>query len=132
MVDVSEQLDRLQTALLASGDVVYDWDLIDDTITWVGRTDALFGDAIQVPSGEAFNDRVYTEDVAARAKAMTAHFSTREGFDCDYRLRGVGGKLTWVHDRGTAYFIEGRPARMIGTLRIITARKKREGELEFV
>ncbi len=91
MVDVSEQLDRLQTALLASGDVVYDWDLIDDTITWVGRTDALFGDAIQVPSGEAFNDRVYTEDVAARAKAMTAHFSTREGFDCDYRLRGVGG-----------------------------------------
>ena len=132
MVDSSEQLDRLQTALFASGDVVYDWDLIDDSITWVGRTEALFGGDLSVATGDAFNERVYTEDVATRARAMTAHFSTRDSFDCDYRLRGVGGKLTWVHDRGTAYFIEGRPARMIGTLRVITARKKRESELEYL
>ena len=132
MVDSSEQLDRLQTALFASGDVVYDWDLIDDSITWVGRTEALFGGTLSIATGDAFNERVYTEDVAARAKAMTAHFSTRESFDCDYRLRGIGGTLTWVHDRGTAYFIEGRPARMIGTLRVVTARKKRESELEYL
>ena len=49
MVDSSEQLDRLQTALFASGDVVYDWDLIDDLITWVGRTEALFGGDHQYP-----------------------------------------------------------------------------------
>jgi PAS domain-containing protein len=132
MVDASEQLDRLQTALFASGDVVYDWDLIDDSVTWVGRTDALFGGAINVATGDAFSERVYTEDIAARAKAMAAHFSTRDIFDCDYRVRGIGGKLTWVHDRGTAYFIEGRPVRMTGTLRIITARKQRESELEYL
>jgi diguanylate cyclase (GGDEF)-like protein len=92
----------------------------------------MFGGPVDVSSGEAFNERIYTEDVAARAKAMSIHFGTRESFDCEYRLRGMGGKLTWVHDRGTAYFIEGRPARMIGTLRVITARKQRETELEYL
>ena len=51
MADGTEQLDRLQTALFAAGDVVYDWDLIDDAITWVGRTDALFGGSIAVATG---------------------------------------------------------------------------------
>lgn len=132
MSDGTEQLNRLHSALFASGDVVYDWDLIDDTITWVGRVESVFGGPIDVSSGEAFSERIYTEDVAARAKAMSAHFATRENFDCEYRLRGMGGKLTWVHDRGAAYFIEGRPARMIGTLRIVTARKQRESELEYL
>src|SRR5919108_478894 len=91
MTDASEQLDRLQTALFASGDVVYDWDLIDDAITWVGRTDALFGGSLSVATGDAFSERVYTEDVASRAKAMAAHFATRDIFDCDYRVRGLGG-----------------------------------------
>ncbi|MBI3451929.1 MAG: GGDEF and EAL domain-containing protein [Rhodospirillales bacterium] len=93
-----------------------------------------FGPAADVlTSGEALQGRVYVEDLPCRLKAMSTHFSTRDPYECEYRLRGEGGKLIWVHDRGAAEFsADGRPVRMIGTLRIISTRKLKEAQLEYL
>ena len=43
----------------------------------------------------------------------------RIAYDLDYRIRGDGGTLIWVHDRGRAEFApDGKPVRLAGTLRI--------------
>jgi diguanylate cyclase (GGDEF)-like protein len=132
MSDGSEYLHSLEAAILASGDVVYDWNLIDDRIAWIGRTDPLFGANADLGTGKAFKARIHGEDLPDYAKAMAQHFSARQAFDCEYRVRSADGSIVWVHDRGAAEFVGGQPVRMIGSLRAITARKQREAELEHL
>jgi diguanylate cyclase (GGDEF)-like protein/PAS domain S-box-containing protein len=134
MADTSDELDRLRAAFEASGDIVYDWDLHADVIVWSGETEDLFGRDGDAPkSGDALNKFVYVEDLPRRFRALSQHFGTRDAFECEYRLRGPQGRLNWVQDKGRARLgPDGRPSRMIGTLRIVTERKQRETQLEYL
>jgi diguanylate cyclase (GGDEF)-like protein/PAS domain S-box-containing protein len=122
-------------AIAAAGDIAYDWDLVTDTVQWSGRTKSIFGDVTPPTTGSGFRALVLTEDQANRAKRLQHHLETRgsQDFDCEYRLRAPDGRFVWVDDRGAAQFHEdGRPSRLMGTLRIITARKEREARLEYI
>jgi diguanylate cyclase (GGDEF)-like protein len=121
-------------ALDAAGDAAYEWDLAADTIAWCGRSDNVFGTRAEFPvSGQTFQSRVYAEDLPQRLKALSAHFVDRIAYDLDYRIRGDGGALIWVHDRGRATFSDdGKPLRLVGTLRAITIRKEKETRLEYL
>ena len=129
-----DELSRLRAAIEASGDVVYDWDVVDDTIRWSGCVKDLFGVGEKPPTtGDALNQRLYAEDLARRFKALSGHFAGRESFDCEYRLRGSGGQIVWIHDRGAVKLdADGKPLRMAGTLRVVTARKQKEATLEHL
>ncbi len=129
-----QELERLREALAAAGDVIYDWDVRADTIVWVGPAGDLFGRVGAEPSSsDALHKFIYVEDLPRRFKALSHHFTTREPFECEYRIRGGQGRLIWVQDRGQVRFgADGRPARMFGTMRVVTARKQREAQLEFL
>src|SRR5262249_41914544 len=122
-------------AVAAAGDIAYDWDLVTDTIAWSGRIKALFPDGTPPLNGAEFRGQVLAEDQSNRAKRLHTHIEAHgeTEFECEYRLRGVDGRFTWVDDRGTAQFHDdGRPSRLYGTLRIVTARKEREARLEYL
>jgi diguanylate cyclase (GGDEF)-like protein len=122
-------------AVAAAGDIAYDWDLVTDTIGWSGRLKGLFPDAAPPPTGSEFRGLIVAEDQANRAKRLQAHIDSRgqTEFDCEYRLRGADGRFIWLEDRGSAQnHDDGRPTRLLGTLRIITARKEREARLEYL
>ena len=114
----------LLSALAASGDVVYAWNLTDDTFEFFGDTGPLCGPAA-ISDGGALRARIHADDVpqhpATNARVVGRHF------DCEYRLRRDDGELCWVHDRGRIETIPGRDAvRMIGSLRVVTDRKSSE------
>ena len=122
-------------AIAAAGDIAYDWDLTADTIVWSGRITALFQAAPPASTGAEFRGRIMADDQANRAKIVEAHLAAHDGqeFECEYRLRGPEGRIIWVDDRGSAQFKpDGRPARLQGTLRVVTARKERESRLEYL
>ncbi len=121
-------------ALDAAGDAAYEWDLSQDTMGWIGRTENVFGVRTDFPpTGQVFQSRIYAEDLPNRLKALSAHFVDRIAYDLDYRIRGDGGALIWVHDRGRAEFADdGKPVRLSGTLRAITVRKEKEARLEHL
>jgi diguanylate cyclase (GGDEF)-like protein len=123
------------TAMAAAGDVVYEWDLVSDAISWIGPVEGLFGtpDAGQYATGEAFHGRVNPEDLPFRLKALSDHYVTRETYDWEYRVRQVDGSFCWVHDRGFAEFSrEGTPLAMRGVLRLVNRRKQHEERLEHL
>ncbi len=129
------QLARLRAALEASGDVVYDWDLATDRLTWNGCSALYFGaDEKAVPTtGEALNARVNPEDLPRRMRALSDHFSNQASYECEYRIRSENGSVLWIHDRGSARGQGGgSPQRLIGILRNITARKHHEERLEYL
>ncbi len=128
-----ERIDWLQRAVDASGDLLYEWDIASDSMSWVGRGAALFGgdDIAALRTGESFVNRINPEDVPVRLKALSDHFAEGTPYDCEYRVRGDNGGFCWVHDRGTAeHSATASPHRMIGSLRVVTARKQHEARLE--
>jgi diguanylate cyclase (GGDEF)-like protein len=129
----SGQFDWLQRAIEAAGDLLYDWDLSTDRITWIGSGAEIFGtdDLKGVVTGEGFVGRINPEDVPTRLKALSDHFAEGNQYDCEYRIRGDNGTFCWVHDRGRAQRAGNAvPGRMIGSLRLVNARKQHEARLE--
>jgi diguanylate cyclase (GGDEF)-like protein/PAS domain S-box-containing protein len=135
MADNSQELTRLRAALAASGDVVYEWILGDDTIHWDGPFQELFGrdPSAEVATGETFNRCVNPQDLPERLKVLSDHFAGQRNFSCEYRLRCGQGQFRWVQDRGAAEFdASGRAVRMTGTLRAIDEHKQLEARLEYM
>lgn len=130
---MTDEAKLIQSALACSGDVVYSWDLVKDSISWVGNTADMFG--ISTPeavlSGDAYHERINPDDLKTRLKLLSKHFTTREPFDCEYRVRTENGGFCWIHERAAAEFSEaGQPVRLNGILRLITGRKQHEILLE--
>ncbi len=129
------ELACLRAAVHASGDIVYDWDLATDTMSWSGRTGGLFGldDNALPSSGEMFHGRVNPEDLPDRMRALSDHFAGTEVYDCEFRVRAEAGQFQWVHDRGAVEMSSGgAPTRLRGILRLVTSRKQHEAHLEYL
>ncbi|HYH17397.1 MAG TPA: EAL domain-containing protein [Azospirillum sp.] len=99
------------TALAASGDVAYDWDLTSDAVVWAG-------DAPPAATGAAWRALVHPDDRARRDAALVAHRPGGAPFDCDYRLRLPDGTTRRVNERGRVECAgDGTPSRIHGLLR---------------
>ena len=128
-----DELQIMKAALAGSGDAAYSWDLVGDTISWVGDISDMLGlnSGDAVSTGDSYNERINPDDLKARLKTLSKHFATREEFDCEYRVRTERGGFCWVHERSSAVFSEaGQPVRLDGVLRVVTGRKQHEILLE--
>ncbi|MBL8699017.1 MAG: EAL domain-containing protein [Alphaproteobacteria bacterium] len=124
----------MATALAAAGDVAYEWDVATGAIEWLGDAVAFMGEAFAgIATADALAERIFADDVTARAKALARHLGGEGLYDSEYRIRDDHDDPIWVHDRGRATLdAGGQPVRIVGVLRAIGARKSREAQLEFL
>ena len=123
----------LRAALAAAGDIAYEWDLASDALSWCGPIGPALGiaDPAALGSGSRLAGRIEPADLAARQRLLAEHLASGTAFDCEYRLRGEDGRWHWVHDRGRAeHGAAGGPGRVLGILRVVTARKAAALDLE--
>lgn len=123
----------LSSALKATGDLAYFWNLVDDQVTWVGDVFSIFGagEPTSNADGEAFNERINIEDLSKRLMSLSRHLQTGAPYDCEYRVRREDGEFSWVHDKGCADLDRnGIPIQMSGILRLVNGRKHQEALLE--
>ena len=135
MNDTEKQLQGLRTALLASGDIAYAWDLVADKIHWFDGAQQVFGlpSLDIVATGEDYHARINPEDLTRRLEALSGLYQGKAQFDCEYRVRQGNGEHHWYHDRGVAdYGPDGKPVRLTGTLRPISQRKRNDARLEYL
>lgn len=129
--------DALEAARIA----VYEWDIGSDRIRWsanageVLRTD---GALDPISTGRAFARLVNADAGCSRYDAVMASTETDKGagvlFRCEYALDAAGSdEAFWVEDCGR-WFVgaNGKPARVVGTVRDISARKARERQLAYL
>ncbi len=139
--DKDKLLEILVPALKAAGDFAYcwtlgggdDWTGSGDLLEWSHDPDALFGPTAlsDVSTGAAFHARINPDDLVQRMEALSLHIDQGGVFDCEYRVTRTDGGFAWVHDRGAAVRDgQGKPVRIVGTMRIITDRKQQESLLE--
>jgi len=129
-----ESLARFHAAARATGDVIWDWDLVTDATWWNENYQALFSyaaDEIGPTIVEAWNDRLHPEDrerVLAHIRAVID--GTDEFWTDEYRFRRRDGSYAEVFDRG--YVLRdaaGRGLRMVGAIQDITERKQAQAKL---
>jgi len=131
-----ESDDRLRLALASAGTGTWDWDLKSNTLTWDQRMRELWGLGPDDPVTfdvfvSALNplDRESTFAAIERARDPEAPVE----YDVEQRVNGVrDGVERWVATNGRAHFVGGVPARMTGTARDITDRKRWEDHIQLL
>ncbi|HMB77778.1 MAG TPA: EAL domain-containing protein, partial [Kiloniellaceae bacterium] len=64
---------------------------------------------------------------------LAGHFVSGGVLDCEYRVRTANGDFNWIHERSAVTLSSGGlPSRLVGLLRLVTARKEREAQLEYL
>lgn len=82
-----------------------------------------------------WNSRVHPDDMVARAAAMQAHLSGQTHlYESEFRLLHKDGHWIWFAERGKLIERDpaGRPLRMVGTSKEISARKQAELHLTLL
>lgn len=133
--DDGTTLPELINLLVASGDLFYDWDLVDDTMIWTGD----YPESLNIQehgtldSGDRFLSRIHPEDLPHRMISMSRHLERDDVFDHEYRVRDDTGNFVWIQERAIATKSgNGKPNRLTGIIRNVDARKKSEEEVTFL
>lgn len=122
----SEQ--RLGLALKATNDVLWDWDLKDNTVYLTQKWGAMlgYGDAEAPATYDGILQFVHPDDRDYIRKSLNDHISGKtQGYEAEYRFRMRDGEYKWIMDRGRVveWNAKNEPVRMVGTYTDITEQK---------
>jgi len=123
--------ERLALALTAAATSIWDYDMASGLITFdAGWSRMLGGPAEETHTTirKVFS-LVHPEERAGALQSVQDCLAGRQdGYDREYRIKGVDGGWVWIHSRGrvTARDHLGRALRLIGTNTNVTERKRTE------
>lgn len=122
-----EERRRLTEILWSTDAGTWEWDLRDDRVVLNDRPAGTLG-STTVEGGLAglWRARCHADDLEAAEAALVAHLrGDAEHYAAEFRVRREDDSWVWILDRGKVveWGVEGRPVRMSGTHRDITARK---------
>ena len=131
-IEVSEQ--RLNLALWASGDVLWDWNLTENTIKRENLNDTtrqpqfIKGNTI-----DAVKPYIHPDDFKKLADKFNAHLNgIGDFFEATYRVMDAQGQWRWILDRGKVVEKDkhGNAVRVAGTQRDVSLLKQQETVLQ--
>lgn len=92
---------------------------------------AFTGRSMEQEKGNGWAGGVHPDDFNRCLKIYTEHFSKREIFEMEYRLRRYDGMYRWIFDRGVPYSDpEGNFKGYIGSCIDVTQRKEAQDALK--
>ena len=130
-LQLRENAERLEMALLASDAGLWDWNLATNKLVLNKKWFLLRG-FDEINQDFVFDDwksLVHPDDVGKALKALEEHLGGRVDFyQAEYRSLNKSGDYIWILDTGKImeYTSEGLPLRVVGTNIDITSKKKNE------
>lgn len=129
--------ERMCLAMLATNDVIWDWDVVADRQTWNGAANLVFGwtDIVERPQTEAWwLERLHADDHDRVAEGFKRTLGDPEchRWEDEYRFLHRSGEYRWVADRATIVRnIDGVAVRMVGAMQDISELKRSATELDL-
>jgi PAS domain S-box-containing protein len=121
-----ESEERLRIAGKAAYDLIYEWNVANDSLEWFGDIDGLLGyDPGSISRNiEAWLELIHPEDRGQLENAVELHRTATEPIHYDYRIKHKDGTYRQIHDQGLPMLDkQGRPYKWIGVCTDITERK---------
>ncbi|MEH2171009.1 MAG: PAS domain-containing protein [Nostoc sp.] len=127
-IALRESEERLQLALEASGDALWDWNLLTRQVYYSPRYLEMLGYRFdELPQDFSTWERlVHPDDLPWVEKILADHLKdSSTPYKFDYRLRTKSGECKWIANYGKVVMrdADGNPLRMIGTHRDISDRQ---------
>lgn len=127
-----EWKNRYEAAVMASGQILYDWNSTTDEVAYGGGLNEILGYSInEIPGGlKDWIDLIHPDDRDRIERTIAELAKTKDSAHLEYRVRKKSGDYIYVEDNG--YFIKdagGNTTRMVGFVKDITERKKNQEEL---
>jgi PAS domain S-box-containing protein len=115
---------RYEAAVMATGQVLFDWDTITDDVTFGGHPEKVFGHTIDDLGnrGDRFRSMIHTDDIQQVNQSLLETVAVGLPLDLKFRFQHKDGSFVYVHSVG--FFLphpSGEKRRMIGFLHDITA-----------
>lgn len=131
--DVRISNERFLLIAQATNDVIWDWNLVGNTLWWNENFGTLFGyDAVDVePGPESWMNRLHPEDADRVIDSIHAVIDgTETSWISEYRFLHHDGHALTIIDRGSVIRDEaGRAIRMVGSMLDVTPQRELEGRL---
>jgi PAS domain S-box-containing protein len=123
--------ERYRLALQATQEIMYDWDIPNDTFFWNPNLTGVLGYAPhEMEALEQTVARVHPEDVARVRREVTTAVDSGEVFSSEYRLRRKSGEYAVLLNRGLILRApDGHAMRMVGAISDLTASKQLQDQL---
>lgn len=132
-VSLHEVSERLALATQAGGVGVWDWDVVNNALTWDDQMFALYGlhrDQF-VGAAEAWSSAILPEDTAQAQACMHNALTNKENYDTEFRVRWPDGSIHNIRALASVKFdAAGQPLRMTGTNWDITELKQSQQALQ--
>ena len=133
--DLRQSEERLQLALEASGDGLWDWDMATQAVYLSPRWLEMLGyEPDELPQQvSTWEQIIHPDDKTWVFDMLTAHLQDKSvPYAFDYRVKTKSGDWKWIADYGkvVTHDQQGNPLRMIGTHKDISDRKQTEIALQ--
>jgi PAS domain S-box-containing protein len=127
--------ERLRFALEATSEIVWDWNLAEDSI-YHPRWAATYGypEEKTPRTGEELSRFIHPEDLPAFGGLIEeAREGRRDAFDLEHRAQAASGEWRWMVGRARVVSRDerGRALRMVGTCTDVTDRRKLAARLQI-
>ena len=121
-----------ELVLRATNDVIWDWDVVSQTVRWSEGITRTFGyPPPETTSLEWWGDRVHPDDAERVLRTLHQALEDTGVWAQEYRYRRADGSYVVVLDRGQVlHDANGAPIRMIGSMQDITERQRLVAALE--
>ena len=128
---LKESNERFRIVAQTTADVVWDWNLIDDTIWWGDGLRTRFGYETAPSSSSWWTDRVHPDDRRRVRDGIDAAIAGGvEQWGAEYRFLRADDRYAQVIDRGVVIRDEhGKGVRMVGSMLDATAQRELEAQL---
>jgi PAS domain S-box-containing protein len=130
--ELAEWERRFETAIAATGQVVYEWDIAVGTVRRSGSVLSVLGiPDRETPEGlHQWHSHLHPEDLKRVAGELEACLREHRTFEAEYRFRRGDGRWIYIRDRGFfQYAPNGTPMQMLGTMVDVTERHNLEQQL---
>jgi diguanylate cyclase (GGDEF)-like protein/PAS domain S-box-containing protein len=127
--------ERLSLAQRTAGAGVWDWDILNGSLTWSDELFQLFGldPAAAAATFDTWRSVVHPDDLQRAEEVILTSIRDHAPLFNEYRIVLPTGEARWVDAFGdTTYDADGNAQRMIGICIDTTARKQAEAQIEFL
>jgi len=124
---IQEWKNRYEAAILATGNILYDWDIDKNKVIYGGDLENTLGfSGEELSDGfECWQKLVHPADREYYQEVMQNAMKTKESINIEYRIRKKSGEYIYVED-SCRFFADacGNYVRMLGFVKDITERKR--------
>jgi len=123
---------RYEAAVLASGQIIFDWDPVSREVTFGGALQDVLGYSPSVFTGatEKWRGLIHPDDLERYVKTITEAVETKEAFELEYRVRSSKGEYVMMREQGRVVLDERRNvSRMVGFITDVSERRMLEQQL---